>query len=99
MNGSNSSLQQTSQLEQQLQHLQPTLKGLRSLDQRIKKWREQGTLFADSSDIVQTRSEPLDSADVDVVIAGGTLGIILGAALVRRGWQVAVVERGQLQGR
>ena len=35
----------------------------------------------------------------DVVICGGTLGIMLGAALVQRGWQVAVIERGQLKGR
>ncbi|MEM6501271.1 MAG: FAD-binding oxidoreductase [Cyanobacteria bacterium P01_C01_bin.89] len=35
----------------------------------------------------------------DGVIAGGTLGIVLGLALVQRGWRILVVERGALQGR
>jgi hypothetical protein len=34
-----------------------------------------------------------------VVIAGGTLGILLGAALARRGWRVILIERGILRGR
>jgi lycopene cyclase CruP len=37
--------------------------------------------------------------DWDVVICGGTLGILVGVALVRRGWRVAVLERGLLRGR
>jgi lycopene cyclase CruP len=35
----------------------------------------------------------------DVVICGGTLGILLGAALAQQGWRVALLERGVLQGR
>ena len=35
----------------------------------------------------------------DGVIAGGTLGIVLGLALVQKGWRILVVERGALQGR
>ena len=35
----------------------------------------------------------------DGVIAGGTLGIILGLGLVQKGWRILVVERGMLQGR
>lgn len=35
----------------------------------------------------------------DVVVAGGTLGIFLAAALQTAGLRVAVVERGPLQGR
>ncbi len=35
----------------------------------------------------------------DVVICGGTLGILLGATLVRRGWRVALLERNILKGR
>ncbi|MGF1513787.1 MAG: FAD-dependent oxidoreductase [Elainellaceae cyanobacterium] len=42
---------------------------------------------------------PLGQTDWDAVISGGTLGIFLGAALASRGWRVAVLERGELQGR
>jgi lycopene cyclase CruP len=35
----------------------------------------------------------------DVVVAGGTLGVFMATALAVRGWRVAVVERGKLQGR
>ncbi|MFQ3613073.1 MAG: FAD-binding oxidoreductase, partial [Cyanobacteriota bacterium] len=49
--------------------------------------------------VVQTRSEKLGSLEADVVIAGGTLGILLGAALAKRGWRVILIERGILRGR
>ncbi|MEN9229320.1 MAG: hypothetical protein Q6L68_00315 [Thermostichus sp. DG02_5_bins_236] len=49
--------------------------------------------------VVQTCSEELGSLDADVVIAGGTLGILLGAALAKRGWRVILLERGILRGR
>ena len=35
----------------------------------------------------------------DVVICGGTLGVMLAAPLARRGWRVALLERRQLRGR
>ncbi|KAF8071129.1 sirt2 [Scenedesmus sp. PABB004] len=35
----------------------------------------------------------------DAVVAGGTLGVFVAAALAARGWRVAVVERGPLAGR
>ena len=35
----------------------------------------------------------------DGVIAGGTLGIVLGLALSQKGWRILVVGRGRLQGR
>eukprot|EP00171_Calliarthron_tuberculosum_P022604 IDg22604t1 len=37
--------------------------------------------------------------DVDVVIAGGTLGVFYATALAARGVRVALVERGRVQGR
>ncbi|MBC8121343.1 MAG: FAD-binding oxidoreductase [Gemmatimonadaceae bacterium] len=49
--------------------------------------------------VVFESSTSLETPDWDVVICGGTLGILLGTALVERGWRVAVVERGQLRGR
>jgi lycopene cyclase CruP len=42
---------------------------------------------------------PLGSVDWDVIVGGGTLGILLGAALQKRGWRVALLERGVLRGR
>ena len=47
----------------------------------------------------QPRSGQLPGVDWDIVICGGTLGILLGAALVQRGWRVALLERGELRGR
>lgn len=48
--------------------------------------------------LVQTSDRPIQP-DWDVVICGGTLGILLGAALAQQGWRVALVERGKLRGR
>jgi hypothetical protein len=39
------------------------------------------------------------SPEYDVVVCGGTLGVVVGAALARRGRKVAVLERGPLRGR
>ncbi|MDY7020464.1 MAG: FAD-dependent oxidoreductase [Cyanobacteriota bacterium] len=48
---------------------------------------------------VQQSSESLGKIDYDIAICGGTLGILIGAALASRGWRVAVIERGILRGR
>lgn len=48
---------------------------------------------------VKTSSEPLGRIDYDVVISGGTLGVLIGAGLQQRGWRVALLERGVLRGR
>jgi lycopene cyclase CruP len=48
---------------------------------------------------VQETSEVLGAADWDVVIAGGTLGMLVAWGLRRRGYRVAVLDRGALQGR
>ncbi|NER47629.1 MAG: FAD-binding oxidoreductase [Symploca sp. SIO1A3] len=49
--------------------------------------------------VIQESSESLGSLDWDVVICGGTLGIMIGAALQQQGWRVALLERGILRGR
>jgi lycopene cyclase CruP len=86
-------------LDNLLESQSPSLQTLRHLDQQIQGWRRQGTLFPNPSQIVQNQLSPIHSPDFDLVIGGGTLGILLGAGLVRRGWRVAVIERGQLLGR
>ncbi len=49
--------------------------------------------------VIRDSKETIGETDFDVVICGGTLGIFIGAALAKRGWKVAVVERGTLRGR
>ncbi|MCL1470887.1 FAD-binding oxidoreductase [Argonema antarcticum] len=48
---------------------------------------------------VKESQQPLGEVDLDVVICGGTLGILIGAALAGMGWRVALIERGILRGR
>ncbi|WP_079678392.1 NAD(P)/FAD-dependent oxidoreductase [Planktothrix sp. PCC 11201] len=48
---------------------------------------------------IKQDDQSLESLDYDVVICGGTLGILIGATLVMKGWRVALIERGKLQGR
>jgi lycopene cyclase CruP len=52
-----------------------------------------------SREMVVVSDEYLTNIDVDIAIAGGTLGIILATALQLRGLNVAVIERGELKGR
>lgn len=49
--------------------------------------------------VITTASEKLGAIDGDVVICGGTLGLLLGLGLQLRGLQVTIIERGLLQGR
>jgi lycopene cyclase CruP len=71
------------------------LNGLRQVDRLWESLRH-GTLPIPQ--VVQENGGELQP-DWDVVICGGTLGILLGAALAQRGWRVALVERGILRGR
>lgn len=89
--------------EQLLQNLPGNvLTGLRRADQL---WNAYKMNTIDVPQVVEQSSEPLPSSgsihptDWDIVICGGTLGILLGAALAQRGWRVALVERGLLRGR
>jgi lycopene cyclase CruP len=51
------------------------------------------------SPVISESSEPIDAADWDVLVAGGTLGIFIAATLAHQGWKVALIERGLLRGR
>ncbi len=72
------------------------LSGLRRSDTLWKALRGD-TLPA--SKVVHECDDLLEKVDWDVVICGGTLGILIGAALAQKGWRVALLERGILQGR
>ena len=86
-----------SQTEQILSQLPGNVLGrLRSTD---KLWRSLREDTAAVPLVVKESKEPLGAVDWDVVICGGTLGILIGAALQRRGWRVALIERGILRGR
>lgn len=71
------------------------LSGLRQADARWSALR-QGTDPVPT--VVQTSDQPIE-VTWDVVICGGTLGILIGAALAQKGWRVALLERGILRGR
>ena len=53
----------------------------------------------DAPEIVTNSRATIGECDLDVIICGGTLGILLGAALQQLGWRVGLIERGILKGR
>lgn len=71
------------------------LTGLRRAD---ALWRSLRNGSLPIPTVVQT-SDALIDPEWDVIICGGTLGILLGAALAQQGWRVALIERGILRGR
>jgi lycopene cyclase CruP len=72
------------------------LSRLRSADRILTSVREG---VAPIPMVVKENDQPLGSVEWDVVICGGTLGILIGCALAVQGWRVALMERGILQGR
>jgi len=72
---------------------------LAGLAQADDLWLRYRTGNLPLSDGVQTSAAPLGDVDWDVVVCGGTLGVLLAAGLAQRGWRVALIERGILRGR
>ncbi|MFQ4135809.1 FAD-dependent oxidoreductase [Nodosilinea sp. PGN35] len=72
------------------------LVGLRRTDDL---WRRYRTGQPPEQPVMHQATTPLESVEWDVVIGGGTLGILVGVGLAQRGWRVALLERGVLQGR
>ena len=72
------------------------LVNLRKSDQ---KWLEIRQDNLPQPQTVTTSQASLGTVDWDVVITGGTLGIVIAPALQALGWRVAVIERGILRGR
>lgn len=86
-----------SKTEQILSQLPGDVLGrLRSTDKLWQTLREDTTLVPS---VIKESNEPLGTLDWDVVICGGTLGILIATALQKRGWRVALIERGILRGR
>ncbi|MDE5094684.1 MAG: FAD-binding oxidoreductase, partial [Trichodesmium sp. St11_bin5] len=72
------------------------LEGLRRVDQIWQKLRSESIIIPST---ISEENKPLKEDEWDVVICGGTLGIIIGAALAKKGWRVALLEQGILKGR
>ncbi|GAB1541659.1 lycopene cyclase family protein [Scytonema sp. NUACC21] len=72
------------------------LGGLRQSDRILASIREGST---PPPTIVKEATQPLGTVEWDVVICGGTLGILVGCALVLKGVRVALIERRFLRGR
>ena len=72
------------------------LAGLRSADRHLTALR---TNAVSVPTVVQQSQQTVGAVDWDVVVCGGTLGILIACALQTRGWRVAVIERGVLRGR
>ncbi|WP_013323171.1 FAD-dependent oxidoreductase [Gloeothece verrucosa] len=72
------------------------LERLRKADQLLQGLRTQPISVPC---VVKESSQSLGSVDWDVVISGGTLGILLAAALQQQGYRIAVIEQGILRGR
>jgi lycopene cyclase CruP len=70
-----------------------------NLDRADKMWQNLRSGQISPREMVVSGSEYLKTTDFEIAIAGGTLGIILAAALQRRGLKVVVIERGELKGR
>ncbi|MFN6483104.1 MULTISPECIES: FAD-dependent oxidoreductase [unclassified Nostoc] len=72
------------------------LKGLRQGDRILTSVRENS---APLPTLVKESQQPLGDIDFDVLICGGTLGILIGCALAVKGLRIALLERGILRGR
>ncbi|MDZ7964667.1 MAG: FAD-dependent oxidoreductase [Nostoc sp. DedSLP03] len=72
------------------------LKGLRQGDRILTSVRENS---APVPTLVKESQQLLGDIDFDVLICGGTLGILIGCALAVKGLRVALLERGVLRGR
>ncbi len=70
-----------------------------NLNRADKLWQNIRSGQFPPREMVVASDEFLKTIDVEIAIAGGTLGIIVAAALQQRGVQVAVIERGELKGR
>ncbi|MEA5551154.1 FAD-dependent oxidoreductase [Anabaena cylindrica UHCC 0172] len=72
------------------------LSGLHRTDRILTSLRADNATIPN---VVKENQQPLESVDWDVIICGGTLGILIGCALAVRGVRVALLERGVLKGR
>ncbi|MGL4379087.1 MAG: FAD-binding oxidoreductase, partial [Microcoleaceae cyanobacterium] len=73
-----------------------SLEGLRNCDRVWESIRENNGITPQA---ISESEELLGTVDYDIIISGGTLGILMASTLVMQGWRVALIERGILRGR
>ena len=84
-------------IEQYLQFR--TDKALERLKTADKFWYKLRAEQLEVPKVIFHSPEKIEDWDSDIIICGGTLGIILGASLQKLGWKVILIERGILKGR
>lgn len=72
---------------------------LESLRRADRLWLAMRNGQIDIPQVITESSLSLENVALDAIVCGGTLGILLAAALQSRGVKVAVLERGILRGR
>ena len=70
--------------------------GLKIADNR---WQALRNNELTSPTVITQKDDSLNELETDVVVAGGTLGILIAATLQKQGWQVTLIEKGILKGR
>ncbi|MDX2096767.1 MAG: FAD-binding oxidoreductase, partial [Leptolyngbyaceae cyanobacterium bins.59] len=72
------------------------LSSLRQLDER---WHQLRSGPLPTPQMIQCSQDAIGCVDWDVVVSGGTLGILIATSLVSQGLKVALLEQGVLKGR
>lgn len=85
--------------EEFLRQIPQTLLHLREADRRWSSLRNEDSTRVSVPSVVALNNNSPGEINYDVIICGGTLGILLGAALQHQGWRVGLIERGILKGR
>ncbi|EAZ89423.1 hypothetical protein CY0110_12337 [Crocosphaera chwakensis CCY0110] len=71
-------------------------KGLQIADNRWQALRNNNLT---PPTVISESNEGLNEFDADIIISGGTLGILIAASLQKQGNRVILIEKGQLKGR
>ncbi|MDJ0844928.1 FAD-dependent oxidoreductase [Crocosphaera sp.] len=73
-----------------------TLKGLKIADSR---WQALRNSKLTPPTVITQSQETLNEFDADIIICGGTLGILIATTLQKKGYRVTLIEKGKLRGR
>ncbi|MDJ0658233.1 MAG: FAD-binding oxidoreductase [Crocosphaera sp.] len=73
-----------------------TLKGLKFADSR---WQALRNNKLTPPTVITQSQETLNEFDADIIICGGTLGILIATTLQKKGYRIILIEKGKLKGR
>ncbi|MDJ0583252.1 FAD-binding oxidoreductase [Crocosphaera sp.] len=71
-------------------------KGLKFADSR---WQDLRNKNLTHPTVITNSKETLNEFDADIIICGGTLGILIATSLQKQGYSIILIERGKLRGR